>query len=114
MSIWIYGDTLADKDVVQSAVSQRKCIFCGTELDLLSHKKDTLDEGPGNTGVWAVDLARCCPTCGWWTTERKIDSNFGGMLTTHAYGAVGALKQLDISDQSISLEEIRAYFGRPI
>lgn len=109
MSIWVYCDTSADEEAVKATVNQSDCIFCRTKLTVLSEEHDTLDSGPGNTGIWAIDLARCCPTCGWWTAERRVETNFGGTLKTSAYGAVGILKKLDLRDQSLPLDEIRAY-----
>jgi restriction system protein len=56
---------------------------------------------------------RCCPSCGWWTVwENVITINRGpikfGKLST-VRGAIGSLRELDLTDQSVPIEEIRDY-----
>lgn len=62
-------------------------------------------------------LIRCCPVCGWWTKREELrvyHIGFGGFDTSDGriiYGAAGSLRELDLKDQSIPIEEIRAYLA---
>lgn len=52
-----------------------------------------------------------CPQCGWWTVYRIHQGEFprtAGIAESHS-GNIGCLKELDLTDISIPLNEIRQY-----
>lgn len=111
MAIWTYGGEVRDKDAIRAAIDRKSCVFCKAKLKPPSHEHSVIERGPGNTGTSAGLWVNCCSVCGWWTAYRRVDTNFGGRLSTAEYGATGSLRELDLSDQSLPVEEIRAYLA---
>jgi restriction system protein len=57
-------------------------------------------------------IVRLCRMCGWWTKQKFVISYLGDWDTsTYSSGAIGSLYNLDVSDQSIPIEEIRSYLA---
>lgn len=112
MSIWVYDDGIQEKEVVRAAIYTSSCIFCSTPLEELRNTSRVVDRGPiTGSAVYEEVVVRCCPTCGWWFIRRSEDDRLGGPLRTSTYGATARLKQLSLSDQSVPVEEIRAYLA---
>ncbi|HYR09025.1 MAG TPA: restriction endonuclease [Longimicrobium sp.] len=112
MSIWTYNDALADKGVIATALLAKDCVYCKTPMAVVEDDNQKVDEGPSiTTGVFESRLIRCCPVCGWWTSSRERDKNFGGTTRIDRYGATACLRALSLTDQSVSIEEIRSYLA---
>jgi restriction system protein len=106
--MWIYNETVKDQEAVQAAIDVSVCIFCQTKLR-------TIDDGvpiyPSSTTktTFTVDF---CPMCGWWKKRRDEFTAFHFFnLSDSVYGAIGSLRELDITDQSLPIEEIRSYLA---
>lgn len=113
MSIWIYDDNVRDVETISAAVSVTECLYCSTALE--TTKSKTYD----GSRLVTCFLTRCCPVCGWWV---KLDreqypgqlvlGDRGGLMPFEKhYGAAGSLRELNLKDQSIPIEEIRAYLA---
>ena len=105
MSIWIYKDVSIEPKLIWSISI---CPFCNSELKELS-----TDERRGGVRRTETETrVAICMTCGWPRAlqyNRHIDhgGRFGVFSST--YGAVGSLKELDVTDISCPLNEIRSY-----
>jgi len=67
------------------------CLYCNCKLRPLGY------------GVCA------CPICGWWIISTYKDSNRGSEGAWHLYRTWGSLCNLDVSDVSIPMQELRTY-----
>lgn len=114
MTEWLYSDWVRDKQVTRSALFEIKCLFCSFPLNTLIDGNQTV-----KNALRVVDLVsnieRVCPICGWWLWYEKTDMmrpvlswNF---CYHHIEGAIGSLKEFDVSDQSVPIEAIRSYLA---
>jgi restriction system protein len=111
---WVYGDQIRDKDALMSALSAKACIFCQSEL-----KKSGFGALQNfNIGrlINSVDSSiDVCPLCGWWryfsaSQKRQVDhKGEPPKLQGEVWGAAGSLKNLDLTDQSVPIQEIRKF-----
>jgi hypothetical protein len=105
MSIWIYEDTFAAP--TENDVTRETCLFCETEMKLITIANDRILEGE----------IRLCDCCGWWSRNERyrkpdIEGFEESLSLRHIYsmdGACAQLRNLDIADISIPLDELRAY-----
>lgn len=114
MSIWVYPHCLQDPRAVADAVNASNCVFCKTRLVVPQHDSDFReDSGHGklSTGVGTSRWVHFCPTCGWWTIREEVTYKKFLKITRVKYGAAATLQELDISDQSLPLNEIRSYLA---
>jgi len=105
MTIWIYENTFSVPS--EEDVTRRFCIFCYSRMDCISSTENAILQGE----------IRICETCGWWCrNERSRTIDFDGFdesgIVRHFYSMAGAcaqLKNLDLSDITIPLDEMHAY-----
>jgi len=106
--MWIYKDIVRDAQAVRAVIDVRDCVFCQQKMKLIKE-----DISHPQSGIDAVVLSiTFCTMCGWWTKKRDVFTFFDNFNTTnYADGAVGSLRELDVSDQSVPVEEIRSYLA---
>jgi restriction system protein len=107
--MWIYTDTVRDVEAVCAAIDVGFCIFCRTKLRTIKE-----DHSVAPSGIDEIALTvQFCTMCGWWTKKRDVFTYFQGSFDVSHYadGAIGSLRELDISDQSLPIEEIRSYLA---
>jgi restriction system protein len=103
--MWGYGDSA--RLLTDDSVRSRKCIYCGTGMRRFPsaafhqpEKKRSLLAQPS-----------VCFECGWWSVFR-VHQGDNPRTADHAEsysGSIGALKELDLSDISAPLSEVRNY-----
>lgn len=111
-TIWLYQEQITDAKIIKSVVNVDNCIYCNTGLEIPMDKlsrSNRRDYWPGNTGQYETLKVKVCPICGWWTVDFISSTNFGGTINTYKYGTAGNLRKLDVSDQSIPIDDIRKY-----
>lgn len=88
------------------------CPFCNSAIRRLGKVPDRESNFEIDSGV----DARVCPSCGWWELTQSIQSNFDGddpytpgSYSHRTYAAVGSLIDLDLTDLSLPINEIRSY-----
>ena len=130
MTIWAYTNTVRDVELVRAAVLVHKCIFCQahletprwktTELKWTPPEHNRFRSGPFSytrpaephaSPVSDTQIVRCCPVCGWWTKQVFSSVWFSSGYQHRHFGAAGSLRELDLSDQSIPLKQIRSYLA---
>jgi restriction system protein len=114
MSIWIYDNNVRDTRAVSAAINAKQCVYCNSLLEIPRSTKST-ESHIYASGTFSI-LVRCCPVCGWWTKREEHLIYTPGFGPTPSegeviYGAAGSLRELDLKDQSIPIEEIRAYLA---
>lgn len=116
MAIWVYRDTARDRSRVKSAIDAAACIYCGSPLDAAGTERTA--QGEGRFVEERYKVLRCCKVCGWWiikTTQTGSQDKtiFPGFPYRHheTHGAAAVLRDLDLSDQTLPLTEIRQYLA---
>lgn len=101
MAIWQYPAVSRNPAAFWQA-GRRSCFFCSSPL------RDIDGECP----EWIrADLngVYVCPCCGWWKAQREQWTVEPHQHTGVVYGAVASLRELDLSDKSTPINDIRAY-----
>jgi restriction system protein len=101
--MWEYGE--AGRLLTISSVYSDDCIFCQTPL--LRFPAQSFEAGIKRL---FVQLA-ICPHCGWWSVFRVHQNEYertAGFAESLS-GTIGCLKELDLSDISAPLNEVRQY-----
>lgn len=90
---WLY------EDVFDGALwpTGNKCVFCGAEMSQLPETRD------------GVSTHRCA-VCGWWRAEESVERD-NHSLHLRFYEACGELRQLDLRDVNLPLDEVRRYLS---
>jgi len=104
MSIWEYKELNRDVTLNQALLS--KCPFCHTRL----YAHATKDFGK----PFPEDLRRrvwTCPVCGWWKMLEKYRHPEPDDIIHFYNAATGVLKNLDLHDASLPINEIRTYLA---
>jgi restriction system protein len=118
MEIWEHqynsSSIVQPKFIQRRWESLRHCRYCDAEL-----KNYPVDYEHVDKNITLFIHAWVCNDCGWWFFERYeegeiIHGMFGGKSYNHDYGSrrysrCGSLKELDLSDINLPLEEIRSY-----
>lgn len=105
MSIWSYDGKVRDIAAIKTAIELMQCTYCGTSMEV-----PRKEEHFSTIGVNHLEV-RYCAVCGWWTKRQFVSftiKNWGSRITR---GATGSLRELDLSDQFVPIEEIRAYLA---
>jgi len=105
MAIWTYED--AHPAPQEREVMRDTCLFCESKLDHVTTMVDNVLTGE----------IRVCISCGWWCRNKRSkypdhDEFAESGLLRHRYSMVGAcaqLRNLDPSDISLPLAELRQY-----
>jgi restriction system protein len=108
MSIWTYRDVSRRPDIVWS---KSNCVFCRTDLKLLHDRSEDLS-GVKMKG-FQQERVLACPVCGWWKAERVREfDNFVHRFRDYMLdGAAASLRELDLSDVSAPIKEVRSYLS---
>lgn len=108
MSIWTYSAVSRQPDIVWS---RSVCVFCRTELKLLHSRTEDVS-GVKMTGS-QHERVFACPVCGWWKAERmqEIDNFVHQFRDYTLHGAAASLCELDLSDVSSPVKEVRSYLS---
>ena len=95
----------AKRLITINSLSSDDCIFCRRRL--LHYPSEKFEVGQKRL---LVQLS-VCARCGWWSVYRIHQGEYpetAGIIESHS-GAIGCLKELDLSDISIPLDEVRQY-----
>jgi hypothetical protein len=114
-SIWHYG-SVGDLSLYMSVIDQTVCLYCSTPLLL---DKDAINEAETyemyNYGMsdkfTTTSKANIgiCEVCGWWMYN--VRTWIGGKGPASQELKVGVLRQLDLSNADVPLDEVRAYLA---
>ena len=126
MSIWSYNSIVRDEEAVRIGIDLSDCLFCKSQMDLLedeevkvepAHRSWSINQADGIDSFYRKFVVRVCPVCGWWNAKdftrfKPFDpTEIRTLITDTLKGAIGNLKELDLTDQSIPVEEIRSYLA---
>lgn len=117
MSQWLYTlytDWVRNGQITRETLFETTCLFCSSKLDTLKCDSRVVVSNKSENVDFVSSAERVCRVCGWWLWyESTRFSNQRSRRTSGSalYGAVGSLKELDVSDQSIPIEEIRSYLA---
>lgn len=106
-SIWTYSEHYDSTRVLRSLTDRSECAFCATPLDQL--RDDSSSGGKCGDSVTSDYTVRACPLCGWWSIRKRFSSHFAGTSVNEDQGNAGLLKKFDVGDQTVPLDQIRAY-----
>ena len=98
--MWDYGE--AGQLITAASVWANDCIYCQSALlKLPAHAFDS-----GQKRMFAqISL---CRLCGWWTVYRVHQGEHARCPESKGYsGSIGCLKELDLTDLSLPLNEVR-------
>jgi restriction system protein len=105
MSIWDYSDD--PTQVPEQILRLESCLFCTGKL-LIAHRTD-LEPRP-NVLEHDWTEVRQCSACGWWSARRD-QKEWDGLVSSidHRWGTFGVLRNLDLSDQTTPIREVRDF-----
>lgn len=109
MSVWSYADnSRATRSTLETFISQRKCIYCGTSLTTIHYQPfpSRFGDAPNQ---FHQDQINVCNGCGWWNIKQDVraqDEYSGGIAL---FGAAGTLRELNLTDLMTPIAEIRGY-----
>ena len=98
MQIWTYSEIASDPASKLREAGSR-CLFCKAPL------KTYHDD---NDGV-GFSLFHFCPKCGWWVYLGRAWPDGAESTVVQMRAAAGSLKELDLADISVPIEEVRRY-----
>jgi restriction system protein len=102
--MWEYA--VASRLMTLDSVTATECIYCQTALYRFPAKK--FDSGEQSLIV----QFSLCPCCGWWTVYRVHQNFLPRAREAESYaGAIGSLRELDLTDVSVPLNEVRQYLA---
>jgi restriction endonuclease Mrr len=104
MSIWTYAQQTREREIL--SYRGKECFFCRAIMVELLYDREEL----GNAGSSSIHIFGC-PCCGWWHASKFVNSRWyrrlGYTVRNTLKCAAGSLLELDISDQSAPIQEIR-------
>lgn len=111
--IWTYTDT-TDNGSDFPGDDLRHCPFCSSRVDILGEHKfvnEDIFSGMDENWVSEANIRVCvCNTCGWWSVSRKVFTvGPSNKRPASALFSWPDLLQLDVSDVSIPINELRTY-----
>jgi restriction system protein len=102
--MWEYAE--ASRLMTMECVTAAECIYCQAPLSRLPAKKFEAGE------LTLLAQFSYCLVCGWWTVYRVHQGEIPRAGEAESYsGTVGCLKELDLNDVSIPLDEVRRYIA---
>lgn len=106
MSIWTYSTLSREPEYVWS---DDNCIFCRDRMRVLCRRCDDISNIKAK-GTFEKCLL-VCDVCGWWKAEgtQDIDDFTHDIQFRSIYGAAASLRELDLTDVSAPLTEVRSY-----
>lgn len=120
MTIWDYQERLeqGDKPLIVQALKVDRCLFCETRMRVLSTRTEAWSKhsirdlrSVRKSSDYRIEV---CDICGWW----KAQNDFGEReerVNPHvasyrcSYGGIGRLRNLDLTDISIPIQEVRDF-----
>jgi restriction system protein len=109
MPIWNYSAAARDTRDIHDVA---KCPFCEGSLTMLFLNR----EGASNYNEnYRNTFGHVCQLCGWWRVKHEYgvwgpgSSSVGPRFATQTTCAAGSLKNLDLTDLSLPLAEVRAF-----
>jgi len=105
--IWVYDQSSREPEFVWS---WKKCAFCGESLKVL-HSASEKGSAGGKGHSWFGQQLRVCTTCGWWIAHgwRTVEDLVHREDYDETYGKAACLRDLDLSDLSTPIADVRAY-----
>lgn len=112
MGVWIYSDADRDEGRVRRDADARSCIYCSERLRGL---KDEVRQPNYDRHILVRNsvTVKCCAVCGWWTLRESYQKSTP-LMHKHSNAtraSCGVLRNLDVTDQSVPLAEIRRYLA---
>lgn len=126
MSIWSFDSVVKDEDAIRVGMELSDCLFCNSQMQFLEDEEVKIEPAhrswspalaDGIDSFYRKFVVRICPVCGWWnakdfTRSKPFDpTEIRTLITDTLKGQIGNLKELDLKDQSIPIEEIRSYLA---
>jgi restriction system protein len=108
MAIWVYKGVSHEPYHVWSGDT---CTFCRSRMKLLHEQADDISTiktyGSYDKRVFV------CPVCGWWKADgsQTIDDFVHHAQFRSVHGAAASLRELDLTDISTPIEEVRSYLA---
>lgn len=102
--MWEYQE--ASRVMTIASVYSNHCLYCQSNLLHLPAEKFEVKQ---KRLLMQISI---CVLCGWWSLYRIHQGEYArtaGIIESHS-GAIGSLKELDLTDISIPLNEVRQYF----
>lgn len=100
--MWEHAE--AGRLLTYQSVGASSCIYCRRDMARLPAAKNE----KGNRKLFAQ--LTICPCCGWWNVYRVHQGEHPRTSGIEGYdGAIGSLRELDVIDLSVPLDEIRRY-----
>ncbi len=105
--IWVYDQSSREPEFVWS---REKCPFCGESLNCLHSASESGSAG-GKGRKWFEKRLFVCTTCGWWTAHgwKTVEDFVHRQDYDETYGKAACLRDLDLSDLSTPIADVRAY-----
>lgn len=106
MSIWAYSGVSRQPAIVWT---NDVCIFCRTKLKLLFDQSEDMSRLKFIGSQ--VERVFACQVCGWWKAQRirEVDNFVHRFRDYTLFGAAASLCELDLSDVSNPIKEVRSY-----
>lgn len=103
--MWDYADSA--RLVTAESIYSSNCIYCRSAL----YQMPSVDFHLPDMNKSLLAQMSVCPRCGWWSVFRVHQGEIPRTADfAESYsGAIGALKELDLSDISAPLTEVRGY-----
>lgn len=130
MSIWTYSDVSSKKfpygvkglqvregteegNRIVNLWNEKQCPFCHNKLKkpICESKKEVTSNPPPwpNHHEYRTLHVEVCPICGWWKAQHISEWHNPGESCYDLYQGGASLKELDISDLTIPIQEIQNY-----
>lgn len=102
MSIWTYNEI--SREAEHFDWQNKACAFCKGDLDAL---KDVEGTEMSNS----IEQVSVCNQCGWWMAQKSFTSTHSvhRIMTIIRHGAAASLQELDLTDISLPVDEVRDY-----
>lgn len=103
--MWEYADTASL--LTANSVTSPYCIYCRTAMYRFASAAFHLPDSKRSL----LAQPSVCPVCGWWSVFRVHQGEHprtAGLAESYS-GSIGALKELDLTDISTPLAEVRDY-----
>lgn len=101
----MWNHAVASRLMTLALVYERQCPYCKQPLRVVSPVQ--LDSDSGKRLIFQYSE---CPACGWWKVYRILQGENPRTAGIEGYSAaIGALAELDLTDVSLPLGEVRKY-----
>ena len=105
MTMWEYKE--AGRLLTYQSVGATVCMYC--HRDMFRLPAERYDKGSRRL----LAQLTVCPYCGWWNVYRVHQGETPRTSGVEGYdGAIGSLRELDLTDVSVPLAELRSYLVR--